>query len=50
MQYLEQIEIKQGYFPESLNGLENIFSYMIIIVALEVLKRQWIDMKASTDF
>lgn len=35
MQYLEQIEIKQGYFPESLNGLEDIFKFVSIDVDFE---------------
>ena len=35
MQHLEQIEIKQGYFPESLNGLEDIFKFVSIDVDFE---------------
>lgn len=35
MQHLDQIEIKQGYFPESLNGLEDIFKFVSIDVDFE---------------
>jgi hypothetical protein len=35
MPYLEQIVIKQGYFPESLEGLEDVFKFVSIDVDFE---------------
>lgn len=35
MQNIEQVEIKQGYFPESLNGLEDVFKFVSIDVDFE---------------
>lgn len=35
MKYLETIIIKQGFFPESLNGLEDMFAFVSIDVDFE---------------
>ena len=35
MTYLDQVEIKQGYFPDSLQGLEETFAFVSIDVDFE---------------
>ena len=35
MQYLDNVEVKQGFFPDSLDGLEDTFQFVSIDVDFE---------------